>query len=89
MSHDKNAIMTAAKKKKLNILADMMLMNDGYETTLQKNADEDVFDFSSSTIPRCKKAWNKAVTAYAFLNHEPAILKYQLEVVAGELFTES
>lgn len=70
-------------KNDLNILADMMLMLDGYESCFVTDPESGVFDCSTSTMQRCQKAWNKALTSYVFLNKKPELLKHQVEITAS------
>jgi hypothetical protein len=64
----------------------MMLMIDGYESSINRDSYGKVFDYSESNEPRCQKAWNKAVTAYALLQDKPEVLQYQIEISAKKLF---
>lgn len=78
--------MTPAVKHKINVLADMMLMVDGYESLLADGAEFEHYDFSTSTMLRCQKAWNKAVTAYSFLMKQPDMLRFQVAMTAENMF---
>ena len=75
--------MTPKIKQELNLLADMMLMIDGYRSCLE--SDSKLFDFSKSELPRDQKSWNKALTAYAFLNKKPEMLKFQVQVTSKNI----
>lgn len=72
-------------KHDLNMLADLMLQLDGYQSCFESD-DPDLiptmspFDCSTSTMQRSQKAWNQAVTSYAFLNKQPEMLKHQIEI---------
>lgn len=70
-------------KTELNLLANMLLMMDGYQSCMSTESNNKLFDFSTSTMQRDQKAWNKAVTSYAFLNKEPEFLKHQVEITAS------
>lgn len=75
--------------KKINVLADMMLMVDGYNSLLSGDEGEEHYDFSTSTMLRCQKAWNKAVTAYSFLMKQPDMLRFQVTMTAENMFENS
>jgi hypothetical protein len=72
-------------KQELNLLADMMLMVDGYESCLDSKSDACLYDFSTSNLPRCRKSWNKAVTAYSFLKKQPDMLRFQVKMTAENI----
>jgi hypothetical protein len=70
-------------KHDLNILADLMLQLDGYKSCFELDDSDHIpairpFDCSTSTMQRSQKAWNQAVTSYAFLNKEPGILEHKI-----------
>jgi hypothetical protein len=79
-------MMTPKIKEELNLLADMMLMVEGYKSCLHNNPKGTLYDCSTSTTLRCQKAWNQAVTAYAFLNKKPDILKLQVKMSTQNMF---
>jgi hypothetical protein len=78
--------MTPEIKQKLNLLADMMLMVDGYKSCLHSESEGGLYDCSTSYLPRCQKAWNKAVTAYSFLNNNPEMLRFQVKFSGKKIF---
>jgi hypothetical protein len=80
--------MTSSIKLQLNLLADMMLMVDGYESSFGVGSGSEVFDYSTSTLPRDQKAWNKSVTAYSFLNKVPEMLQNQVNITAKNIFAD-
>jgi hypothetical protein len=77
--------MTPEIRQKLNLLADMMLMVDGYKSCLDSESEGGLYDCSTSTLPRCQKAWNKAVTAYSYLNKKPDMLRFQINMSAKNM----
>jgi hypothetical protein len=77
--------MTPELKQELNLLADMMLMVDGYKSCLESESEGGLYDCSTSTLPRFQKAWNKAVTAYSFLNKKPDVLRFQINMSAKNI----
>tara|TARA_R110000851_G_scaffold293211_1_gene447789 strand:+ start:247 stop:516 length:270 start_codon:yes stop_codon:yes gene_type:complete len=82
-------LIAPAVKREINILADMMLAMDGYESWLITNPFDDIFDCSTSTMMRCQRAWNKSVISYAFLNKKPDMLEFQVKATADrQILTE-
>jgi hypothetical protein len=59
-------------KAKINGLASNFYLMEG------KNAGAN-FDFSASTHPEEYACWNKAIVAFAYINKDNGILKYQTQ----------